>query len=44
MDWPFRDSPLMSEKRMEELVDIAAGSGKDPDRVRWCGPIQIEER
>lgn len=44
MDWPFRDSPLMSEKRMEELVDIAAGSGVDRDRVRWCGPIQMEER
>jgi hypothetical protein len=34
----------MSEKRMEELVEIAAGSGVDRGRVRWSGPVRMEER
>jgi len=42
MDWPFKDSPLMTREYMENLADCAAGSGVDPDIVHWSGPTRIE--
>jgi len=42
MDWPFKDSPLMSREYMENLAACAAGSGVDPDIVHWSGPTKME--
>jgi len=42
MDWPFKDSPLMSREYMENLAGCAADSGVDPDIVHWSGPTKME--
>ena len=42
MDWPFKNSALISRERMESLADCAAGSGVDPDIVHWSGPTKME--
>jgi len=42
MDWPFKDSPLMTSEYMENLAACAADSGVDPDIVHWSGPTKME--
>jgi pyruvate formate lyase activating enzyme len=43
LDWAFKESPLLTKSRMEELAEIARGSGVDPDIVSWSGPTKVEE-
>jgi pyruvate formate lyase activating enzyme len=43
LDWAFKESPLLTKGRMEELTEIARGSGVDPDIVSWSGPTKFEE-
>ncbi|MBW2559824.1 MAG: glycyl-radical enzyme activating protein [Deltaproteobacteria bacterium] len=44
MEWPFKDTPLLDREYMEALADCAAGSGVNPDIVRWSGPTKMEEQ
>jgi len=43
LDWTFKESPLLTKNRMEELVKFARASGVDPDIVSWSGPTQVEK-
>ncbi|MDO9514544.1 MAG: glycyl-radical enzyme activating protein [Syntrophales bacterium] len=44
MGWPFKDTPLLARGYMEALADTAAGSGVNPEIVRWSGPTSMEEQ
>ena len=43
LDWPFKESSLLTKERMEELTEIARDSGVDPDIVSWSGPTRVEQ-
>ena len=44
MEWLFKDTPLLDRGYMETLADCAAGSGVNPEIVRWSGPTRMEEQ
>ena len=43
LNWSFKESPLLTKSRMEELTDIARNSGVDQDIVCWSGPVELEK-
>ena len=43
LDWAYKDSPLMTADRMEELTAAARTSGVDPDLPVWTGATRLEK-
>ncbi len=43
LDWPFKDSGLMSAEKMDALADEARKSGVDPNIVHWTGATSVED-
>ncbi len=43
LDWPFKESSLLTKDRMEELTEIARETGVAPDIVSWSGPTRLEQ-
>jgi len=42
LDWAFKETPLLTKSRMEELTDIARNSVVNSDIVCWSGPAKFE--
>jgi pyruvate formate lyase activating enzyme len=43
LDWPFKDTALMTSEAMEQLAETARRSGVDPEIVHWSGSTRLEE-
>jgi len=42
MDWPFKDTQLMSRDEMEHLAEVARRSCLKPDMVVWSGATRVD--
>lgn len=42
LDWPFKDTPLLTTQAMEQLAETARRSGVDPEIVHWSGSTRLE--
>jgi pyruvate formate lyase activating enzyme len=43
LEWPFKDTALMTVEAMEQLAEAAKRSGVDPEIVHWSGSTRLEE-
>jgi pyruvate formate lyase activating enzyme len=42
LNWQFENTPLLSEKKIELLANVAGSSGVDPGIVHWSGTTRTE--
>jgi pyruvate formate lyase activating enzyme len=43
LEWSFKNAELLTKEFMEELAEVARGSGVDPDIVRWSGSTKLDD-
>ncbi len=43
MDWPFKNTELLTKEFMEELAEVARNSGVNPDIVHWSGSTKLDD-